>query len=143
QAGGVHSGGPGPARRDPRRDRGTLGRVGDGGGEELFERHRSESLVQGPPARPGAGHGHRRPAVRGDGGGAGGRLERERGGRPAGRVQTVEALAVPHDGEQIAADVVGTRRNDRVRDRRGQGGVDRIASGPEDRQTRGGGERLA
>jgi len=55
----------------------------------------------------------------------------------------MQPLAVPDDGKEIAADVVGARRDDRVRDRGCQRGVHRVAAGPENAQPSGGGEGLA
>ena len=115
------------------RSRQPAGAPGTVTGSQPAGRHRRGRLgLRAAERRTGR---HRRPRC--------GRVEGQRGRRPAGGVEPVQPRAVPDDGEQVAADVVGAGWTTVERDRGGDRGVDRVAAPAQDRQAGGRRERLA
>ncbi len=105
--------------------------------QHVGERQPAETLVQGRPGRDGARHRHRIPAARGAPGVAVGVfavLAAEVVEAPAARrgtrcIEAVQALAVPQDGEGIAAQAARYRLDDGQHGRRRDRRIGRAAPG--------------
>ena len=124
----------GPQRGDDGRDRKAIPCIADGRRGHLGQRQLAEAARQLHPGRNGAGHGHRVPAGVGHGGAAGITVGRPGGRRAARGIEAVQLLAVPQDGEGIAADAAAGGLHHRQRHRGGHGGVHRIAAGQQHAQ---------
>jgi hypothetical protein len=126
----------GPLRGDPRGHRKAVARVSDGRREERFERHRAEATRERDPPADGPRDGHRVPPELGNRGASGEPRKGPRTGRPARRIEAVQALSIPDQGEEVSPDPVHRGLDHRERRRRRDGGVDRVAPLLEDPQGR-------
>ena len=131
-----------PLARDARAHHEAVAGIADRSFEQRLERQLAEFLVQRDPGGDRAGNGHRVPARHRHAVAAGETLRRPPGRRAAGSVEAVQLIAVPDDREGIAADSVHGRLDDRQRDRRGDGRIDRIAAARQHREARLSGQRL-
>ena len=121
--------GLGPLVGNHRAHRETVASVADCRSEQVRKRELAVTLGQRDPAGGRAGNRDRVPTrarhrvvVRET-------LRRPRGGRASRGVETRELAAVPDNGEQVAADPVAARLDDRQCNRGRQRGVDRVATG--------------
>jgi hypothetical protein len=120
-----------PLRSDRRRDEKAFTAVLDRALEELLERQFPELRVQLDPRRHAARHADRIPAALRHAVASGEVRVVPRGGRAAGGVEPVQALAVPEDRVGIGADAIRDRLHKGQSNRRGEDRVDRAASGGE------------
>ena len=132
----------GPFCRGNGGDDEAVGSVTDGRFEKIGKGEFAESAGEGGPDIHGAGHRHRIPAELRHAGPSGEAGWGPGTRRASGTIQAVQLLAVPDDGEGIAADAVAGRLDDGQGDRGRKGRIDRIAAARQHLQTRLGGERL-
>ena len=117
-----------PEAGDDRRDGETVAGIADGRRGQRRERQAAEAAPERDPAGDGARHGDAVPAARRHGAASGEARRRPGGGRPAGRVQPVQFLAVPEDGEGVAAEAAAGRLDHGQRHGGGKRRVDGVAA---------------